>query len=249
MPLKPGDSRKVVSNNIAEMIHAGYPQRQAVAASLSNARRHPATHKARGGVNINPRIPTSGYLDSQVAGRTDRLPMSVESDSYVIPADIVSGIGQGNSTAGARMLDEAFKHGPWGTEIGHGGGRRGGMGIPNPPRAAPQEKGQDLGKMVGPIAQGLGAMGQQSANIKGLNAGDLSFLIGNPGMASGGKPKAKAKKVAIAAAGGEYIVPSHIVLAIGHGDSKAGHKLLHAMVEKIRHETIKKLKSLPGPKR
>ncbi|MDE2107499.1 MAG: hypothetical protein KGL39_60455 [Patescibacteria group bacterium] len=39
MPLKPGKSRKVVSSNIREMVKAGYPQKQAVAASLSNARR------------------------------------------------------------------------------------------------------------------------------------------------------------------------------------------------------------------
>lgn len=41
MPLSPGKSRETVSGNISEMVHAGYPQKQAVAASLSNARRHP----------------------------------------------------------------------------------------------------------------------------------------------------------------------------------------------------------------
>ena len=41
MPLSPGKSRSVVSSNISEMMGAGYPQKQAVAASLSNARRHP----------------------------------------------------------------------------------------------------------------------------------------------------------------------------------------------------------------
>lgn len=41
MPLKPGSSRDTVSANISEMVHSGYPQKQAVAASLSNARRHP----------------------------------------------------------------------------------------------------------------------------------------------------------------------------------------------------------------
>jgi hypothetical protein len=37
MPLKSGKSSKVVSSNIREMIKAGHPQKQAVAASLSKA--------------------------------------------------------------------------------------------------------------------------------------------------------------------------------------------------------------------
>jgi hypothetical protein len=37
MPLKSGSSKKVVSSNISEMVHAGYPQKQAVAAALHNA--------------------------------------------------------------------------------------------------------------------------------------------------------------------------------------------------------------------
>jgi hypothetical protein len=39
MPLKKGNSDAVVSGNIREMVKAGYPQKQAVAASLSNARK------------------------------------------------------------------------------------------------------------------------------------------------------------------------------------------------------------------
>ena len=37
MPLTPGSSRSVISHNISEMVAAGHPQKQAVAAALHNA--------------------------------------------------------------------------------------------------------------------------------------------------------------------------------------------------------------------
>jgi len=39
MPLKKGYSKQTVSGNIREMMESGYPQKQAVAASLESARR------------------------------------------------------------------------------------------------------------------------------------------------------------------------------------------------------------------
>lgn len=37
MPLKKGRSRKVVSENISELVHSGRPQKQAVAAAMNEA--------------------------------------------------------------------------------------------------------------------------------------------------------------------------------------------------------------------
>lgn len=39
MPLKKGASKKVISRNISEMIKSGHPRKQAIAASLSQARK------------------------------------------------------------------------------------------------------------------------------------------------------------------------------------------------------------------
>lgn len=39
MPLKRGKSKETVSSNISELRHSGYPQKQAIAIALSQARK------------------------------------------------------------------------------------------------------------------------------------------------------------------------------------------------------------------
>lgn len=50
----------------------------------------------------------TGGLLSAVPGRTDLLEISVPSGSYVLPADIVSALGEGNTLAGTEILEEMF---------------------------------------------------------------------------------------------------------------------------------------------
>jgi len=66
-----------------------------------------------------PKPPGVHLINSSVPGRTDRIPMQARTGSYVIPADAVSGMGQGNTMAGAKM---------WGALISHSIGP---MGIAN----------------------------------------------------------------------------------------------------------------------
>jgi hypothetical protein len=108
MPLSKGKSQKVISNNIAEMIKAGHPRDQAIAAALSTARKT----RASGG-EVTSEVIHTGPIHSAVAGRTDHLPMHVPSGSYVIPADIVSAAGEGNTMAGFKIMRLMFGGNPY----------------------------------------------------------------------------------------------------------------------------------------
>jgi hypothetical protein len=75
----------------------------------------------------------AGLIQGPTGGRADHVPMSVASGSYVVPADIVSGVGGGNTMAGGHALDSMMSKGPFGTKIpvmkaGH-------ANIPKPPAA------------------------------------------------------------------------------------------------------------------
>lgn len=143
MPLAKGKSKATVSANISEMIHAGHSRDQAIAAALNTAR-HTKPHKAFGGHTPGfikkradggpfrfPRMPEAphapkaprapkpmkvhtGPIHSAVAGRTDHLPTHVPSGSYVIPADIVSSLGEGNTMAGFKNIRRMFSGAPYG---------------------------------------------------------------------------------------------------------------------------------------
>lgn len=115
MPLHHGTSQKTISSNISEMIHAGRPHDQAIAAALNVARK---SRHASGGMpqplrnsdvidraakDIRAHV---GPIHAPVAGRTDHLNMHVPAGSYVIPADIVSSFGEGNTDAGFDVFDD-----------------------------------------------------------------------------------------------------------------------------------------------
>lgn len=65
---------------------------------------------------LTPRVKErhTGPIHSTVAGRTDHLPMHVASGSYVLPADIVSGMGEGNTMAGFAHMRRIFGGTPYG---------------------------------------------------------------------------------------------------------------------------------------
>lgn len=121
MPLQKGKSREIVSANIRELIASGRPQKQAVAISLANARKY-----AAGGAVMDKtpwfarnaaRSMGSGGLETAIPGRADKLGLAAKAGSFVMPADAVSALGQGNTKAGMGILDNMFKSGPYGQHL------------------------------------------------------------------------------------------------------------------------------------
>ncbi len=99
--------------------------------------------------------------------------------------------------------------------------------------AGPYGVGRDVGIKHGagaPAVPKLGKLASGGASDSGGARGDGS---GSP--------------TPIMAAGGEYVIPPHVVTAIGSGDIKRGHAILDHWVKSNRKQHVKTLKSLPGP--
>lgn len=96
--------------------------------------RPPISYAAGGQAsNFNPErgsafgLAKEGMINSSVPGRTDKLNLNVPTGSYVIPADIPSAIGQGNSAAGSSILNKMFSKGPYGMNLSKSKGPRVGI--------------------------------------------------------------------------------------------------------------------------
>ena len=82
----------------------------------------------------------TGPIHSSVAGRTDHLNMHVPSGAYVLPADIISGMGEGNTIAGfkhAKRMFGGIPRGQGAAPYGHAGGPYGQSGHPYGQSAGP----------------------------------------------------------------------------------------------------------------
>lgn len=190
MPLLPGVEN--IGQNIREMQRSGHKYSQALAASLRTAY---GPRKAFGG-SLGPANPPwyirnearqinnpgqmGGPLSSTIPGRTDHIPLNVRKGSYVLPADTVSALGQGNSAAGHSVINRMFQTGPFGMPAPIRGGR------------APMPKAPSMGRMSSP---GLGdikpgklgfAAGGQADDVDVMAAGGEHILTPEQVTAVGG---------------------------------------------------------------
>lgn len=98
MPLIKSASKEAFSDNVREMMHAGHPQDQALAAAYRIKREK----RAKGGkVHVGP-------ISSSVPGRTDEHNMDVEDGSFVLPSETISHLGQNNTDAGFEVAKKMF---------------------------------------------------------------------------------------------------------------------------------------------
>lgn len=98
MPLVKSASKPAFVSNLKAEMAAGKPRDQALAIAYRVRRQK----RAKGGkVHV-------GAIIGKTGGRADKRPMHVPDGSYVMTADHVSGLGQGNTHAGMAVLDKMF---------------------------------------------------------------------------------------------------------------------------------------------
>jgi hypothetical protein len=111
----------------------------------------------------------TGPIFSAVAGRTDHLPMHVPSGSYVLPADIVSHYGEGNTSAGFKALRRLFGGVPYNGQGAPYGAEGGPYGATMPEKARG-------GSVAGvPIVAAGGEYVLSPDQVKQIGEGDLDL--------------------------------------------------------------------------
>ena len=222
MPLLKGV--KNIGHNVKEMEAAGHKPSQAVAAALRTAY-GPPKKRADGG-HVGP-------LTGDTPGRADKIRTTVPDGSHVIPADIVSYLGDWNNAAGLALLNKHFPHRAEGGGISAPGMHETSIagtphitlphlsGLPHPHVTAPSH-------LAGiPRMNGIGSL----PHMTKLH------------MADGGK----AQSVPVRLSDGEFVFGPEWVKRFGGGDPVKGHAALDKWIVETRKESIKHQQKLPGP--
>lgn len=129
---------------------AGTPQGQVIQRVLAQKRATPepvvqqrsggtTPRRATGGqMPADATLGATGYLHGPTAGRGDAILTTAPAGSHVVPADVISGLGEGNSLAGAAIMQRILATGPGGIPLPRSGIR---TSFPRAPGAPHQAKG------------------------------------------------------------------------------------------------------------
>ena len=222
MPLKPGSDQGTISTNIREMIHAGHPRSQAVAAALRNARKGYAFGGAPASTfNFGGLGNTWGQLGS---GMVQGAPMGVAGGVGTLGAQGTAGLG----AAGAQAT----------------GGIGAIAGRPNNPQAMGGYSGpgtlsahaatiptitgsqQPYGH-VAPLPAGGTVMRQGGGMVPWFVRSEARNMTHSGPVLGGGG--GRTDKVPLKVAGGSYVLPADYISHLGQNNTSAGHKTADLM--------------------
>ena len=213
MPLLPGKS--TLGQNIKTEEAAKKPYKQALAIALSKA--YGPQKRADGG--------HVGALIGDTDGRADKVDTTVADGSHVIPSDVVSALGSGNSLRGMAILEKRFPNSSQNRAWG------GSVGMPKMPKLA------SMPGISHPHIAGI-----QAPHIAGM-PGMRKSPVPHIALAQGGE----ASQVPVKLSHGEYCLGPDDVKALGNGDPEHGHRVLDEFIMRVRKENISRLKKLPAP--
>jgi hypothetical protein len=220
--MSPPSTSEVNLSRGGHVLHPGYYQfgggmpRGGLGLSQMNALSKQAHF---GGLNTKAAdLPGAHLIHSPVPGRVDRIPMRARPGSFVLPADVVSGLGQGNTYAGAKM---------WGQALSHSVGP---AGVANTMKAR---------SFHAPSMPSFGrAMGRVGGANKGFQRGGMMMPIDNdeyvPIITSGGEMLIDPEIV-------EAMGRNQ------GGDADTGKKILINSVMQVRKQVAEHHKRLPRP--
>ncbi len=206
-----------------------------------------------------------GPFHGNTSGRSDTIKASVPPESFILPADVVSALGDGNTAAGNHVLDHILPPDPDAPPSSGPMPQQ----TPAPPGAALPRPGFAFGGIPG-AGGGFSGPGMGPGMIPSMASapppvappGGLGAGVPVPGSGVGGAPSVALAPpspaprgglfgkgaVPIMASAGERSVSPGQVRALGGGSHKHGHDILRHFVKNIRLKYAKKLKSLPVPK-
>lgn len=189
----------------------------------TNLARGGIPHRADGGLVDSPSAPVTGPVVTATGGRTDAHPVHVPNDAYVIPAENVAHIGEGNTLNGFKLLQQMFGA-PWGA------------------------KGGPLGSAMPKMVMGPGP-GKPKAPYPAmaLPQPKPGEMFSHGGDARGGHVAGAGGATPIMISGGEFVVRPEEVARRGNGDISKGHKILDEWNKHLMKKHIETLKKLPGP--